>query len=137
MSSIDPSIVVHEILNYPNAKPVCQQFHPMHPRKVVTIKGEVEKIIKDGFIYPIPQIDWVSNIVPMTKKQGTIRVCVDYSDINRACPTDNYPTRFIEQIINECVGSDIFPFMDGFSSYIQINIAPTDQHKTAFICPWC
>ena len=87
-------------------------------------------------IYPIPLTDWVSNIVPVTKKQGTIQVCVDYHDINRTSPKDNYPTPFIDQIIDDCVGSEIFSFMDGFSGYNQIKITPVDQHKTIFICPW-
>jgi hypothetical protein len=80
--------------------------------------------------------DWVSNIVLIDKKQGTIRVCVDYRDINKACPKDNFPTPFIDQIVDDCIGSEIFFLMDGFSGYNQINIVPTDQHKTTFICPW-
>ena len=92
--------------------------------------------MKVGFIYPVPLTDWVSNVVPVTKKQGTIRVCVDYRDLNAACPKDNYPTPFIDQIIDNCAGSAIFSFMDGFSGYNQIEILPSDQLKTAFICPW-
>jgi hypothetical protein len=65
-----------------------------------------------------------------------IRVCIDYRDINQACPKDNFPTPFIDQIIDDCTGSEIFSLMDGFSGYNQINILPADQHKTAFICPW-
>jgi hypothetical protein len=80
--------------------------------------------------------DWVSNLVPVTKKQGTICVCVDYRDINKACPKDNYPTPFIDQIVDDCVGSEIFSLMNHFSGYNQINILPMDQHKTAFIFPW-
>jgi hypothetical protein len=70
------------------------------------------------------------------KKQGMIHVCVDYRDINKACPKDNYPTPFVDQIIDDCAGSEIFSLMDGFSGYNQINILPMDQHKTAFIFPW-
>ena len=95
MPNIDPSIVVHEIPMYPHVKPIRQWLQMMHPRKATAIMGEVEKLLKDGFIYPIPLINWVSNIVSVTKKQGTIRVCVDYRDLNRACPKDNYPTPFI------------------------------------------
>ena len=69
------------------------------------------------------------------KKQRTIQVCVDYRDVNNTCPKDNYPTTFIDQIIDDCVGCEIFSFMDGFSDYNQINICPKDQYKTAFICP--
>lgn len=79
---IDSSIVVHEMLTYLDANPVRQQLHLIHPREAATIKGEVEKLLKVGFINPIPLTDWVSNIVPVTKRQGTIRVCVDYHDIN-------------------------------------------------------
>lgn len=93
---IDPTIVLHEIPTFPGAKHVRQRLHPVHPRKASAIKAEVEKLLKDGFIYPIPLTDWVSNIVPIAKKKGTIHVCVDYRDINRACPKENYPTLFID-----------------------------------------
>ena len=63
-------------------------------------------------------------------------MCIDFRDLNKACPKDNYPTPFIDQIIDECAGNEIFSFMDGFSGYNQITIRPEDQHKTAFICPW-
>ena len=59
-----------------------QQIHPIHPKKSAAIKAEVEKLLRSGFIYPVPLTEWVSNIVPVMKKQGTIRVCVDYQDVN-------------------------------------------------------
>ena len=62
-------------------------------------------------------------------------VCIDYRDVNLAFPKDNYPTPFIDQIIDDCAGCEIFLFMDGFFSHNQINIYPDDQHKTTFICP--
>eukprot|EP00253_Pinus_taeda_P008778 PITA_08778 len=105
MRGIDPSIIVHGIPTYPGAKPVRQRLRPLHPRKAAAIKAEVEKLLKVGFLYPIPL-------------------------------TDNYPTPFIDQLIDECARSEIYSFMDGFSGYNQINITPTDQHKMAFICPW-
>ena len=65
---IDPSIVVHEIKTYPGAKPVHQKLQQVHPRKAAAIKEEVHKLLKDGFIYPVPLTEWVSNIVPVNKK---------------------------------------------------------------------
>ena len=79
-------------------------------------------------------MEWVSN--PIDKKQGTIHVCTEFQDLNKACPKDNYPTPFIDQIIDACAGSEVFSFMDGFSRYNQIQIKLEDQHKTAFISPW-
>ena len=54
MLRIDPHIVEHEIKTYPDAKPIRQRFHAMNPRKAPTIKEEIEKLLKVGFIYPIP-----------------------------------------------------------------------------------
>ena len=105
MLGINPSIVFHEIKTYPDAKRVRQCLRQMHPRKAATIKAEFEKLLQAGFIYPIPLMDWVSNIVHVNKKQGTIRICIDYRDINRAYPKDNYPTPYINQIIDDCASS--------------------------------
>jgi hypothetical protein len=135
-SGIDPSVVVHEIKNYPGVKLVRQKLCPIHPKKTMMIKAEVEKLLKSDVIYPVLLIEWVSNIVPVTKKQGIIHVCVNYRDLNKYCPKENYPTPFIDQIINNYVGSVIFSFMDGFLGYNQIDILLVDQHKTTFICPW-
>ena len=59
MLGIDPSIVVHEIKTYPTAKPVRQKLRQFHPRNAIAIKAEIEKLLKDGFIYPIPLMEWV------------------------------------------------------------------------------
>lgn len=92
--------------------------------------------MRAGYIYPVPLTNSVSNIVHVMKKQGTIRVYVDYRDVNQACPKDNYPAPFMDQIIDECAKCEILSFMDGFSSYNQINICPQDQSKKKNICPW-
>ena len=134
MPGIDPRIVEHEINTYPNAKPVRQRLHAVNPRKEPTIKEEIEKLLKASFIYPVPLMEWVSNPVPVDKKQGAIRICTDFRNLNRACPKDNFPTPFIDHILDECARSEVFYFMDSFSRYNQIK--PEDQHKIAFICPW-
>jgi hypothetical protein len=136
MPGIDPKIVEHEITTYHDAKLVRHKLHPVNSRKATAIKAEVEELLKVGFIYPIHLTQWVSNPIPVDKKQGTIRVCIDFCDLNKACPKDNYPTPFIIHIIDECAGCEAFLFMDGFLGYNQIQIKLEDQHKTAFICPW-
>ena len=108
----------------------------MNPRKAPAIKAEIEKLLKADFIYLVPLTEWVSNPILVDKKQGAICICTDFHDLNCACPKDNFPTPFIDQILDECAGSEVFSFMDGFSGYNQIQIKPEDQHKTAFICPW-
>ena len=67
-----------------------------------------EKMLKDGFIYLIAFTKWVSNPVPVNKKQGMIHVCTNFHDLNKSCRKDNYPTPFIDQIIDACVASEVF-----------------------------
>jgi hypothetical protein len=83
MSGIDLDIVVHEIKTYPNAKPIQQRIRPVHPQKAIVIKLKVEKLLKVGFVYPVALTNWVSNLVPVKNKQGTICVCVDYRILTR------------------------------------------------------
>ena len=68
MPGIDPCIVEHEIKTYPNAKPVWQRLRAVNPRKEPTIKVEIEKLLKAGFIYPVPLTEWVWNLIPVDKK---------------------------------------------------------------------
>jgi hypothetical protein len=136
MTGIDPRIVEHEIRTYLDAKLVRKHLRAVNPRKAPAIKAKVEKLLNDGFIYLIPLTEWVSNPVPVNKKKGTICVCMDFHNLNKACPKDNFPMPFVDYILNECAGSKIFSFMDGFSGYDQIQIKPEDQHKREFICPW-
>jgi hypothetical protein len=86
----------------------------VNPRKVATIKAKIEKLLKVGFIYPVALIEWVSNPVSINKKQGNIQMCMNFWDLNKYCPKYNFPTYFNDQILDECEGSKIFSFMDGF-----------------------
>jgi len=104
--------------------------------KTHAIKVEVEKLLNVGFIYLVPLTKWVSNPVTMNTKQGTIRVCMDFRDLNKAYPKDNFPTPFIDQILDECAGSEVSYFIYGFLGYKQIHIKPEDQHKKKFTFPW-
>ena len=117
MLGIDSSIVVHEIKAYPTAIPVRQKLRQVHPWKATAIKAEVENFLKVGFISPVLLMEWVSNIVYVNKKQGTIQAYIDFQDLNKAYPKDNFLNPHIDQIIDNCVGSVIFSFMDGFFGY--------------------
>jgi hypothetical protein len=78
LSGIDPCIVKHEIKTYKNVKLIRQKIRLVNLRKATIIKEEVEKILKVGFIYPIPLSKRLSNPVPKDKKKGTIWVFMDF-----------------------------------------------------------
>ena len=99
---IELCIVEHKIKTYLDAKPVRQHLRAVNPRKVHVIKAEIEQLLKASFIYHVPLMEWVSNPILMDKKQGAICICTDFCDLNRACPKDNFPTPFIDRILDVC-----------------------------------
>ena len=121
---IDPRIIEHEITTYPDAKMVRQKLRPINPRKATAIKAKVKKLLKVYFIYPVHLTQWMSKPVPVNKKQGTIHVCMDFHDLNKACPKDNFPTPFIDQIVDECIGCEVFSFLDGFRDITRFRSNP-------------
>jgi hypothetical protein len=99
------------------------------------VKKQIEKMLEAGFIKPCRYAEWISSIVPVQKKDGWWRVCVDFRNLNRATPKDEYPMPIVETLINAAVGNKILSFMDGNASYNQIFMALEDIHKTAFRVP--
>ena len=77
-----------------------------------------------------------SPLVVVPKKNGKWRVCIDYRELNKATLEDHFPLPFINQALDTLAGKKYFSFLDGFSGYNQILVAPEDQNKTTFTCPW-
>ena len=88
MAGLDPGLVVHSLNVDPRVKPVVQPAKVFHTDVEVQITQEVKKLLAAGFIKPIQHPKWLSNIVPMRKKNGQIRCCVDFCNLNKACPKD-------------------------------------------------
>ena len=88
-----------------------------------------------GFIKPIMHPRWLSNIVQVKKKNGQIRCCVDFRNLNKACPKDEFPLPNMDMLIDSTAGHAMFSFMDGFSGYNQIRMSSKDAVKIAFRIP--
>jgi hypothetical protein len=99
------------------------------------VKKEIEKMLEAGFIRPCRYAESIFSIVPIQKKDGRWRVCVDFMDPNRATLKDEYPMLIAEMLINAAASNKILSFMDGNAGYNQIFMAPEDIHKTAFRVP--
>src|SRR6266487_174365 len=99
------------------------------------IKGEIERLLKSKFIRTTRYVQWLANIVPVIKKNGTLRVYIDFRDLNNATPKDEYPMPVAEMLIDSAVGFEYLSMLDGYSGYNQIFIAEKDIHKIVFECP--
>ena len=96
------------------------------------IQSEFKKLIDAGFIREEQHPDWVANIVPVTKKNGKIRVCIDFRDLNKACPKDEFPLPITDVMIDNTCGFERMTFMDGFSGYNQFKMYLNDEKHTSF-----
>jgi hypothetical protein len=108
----------------------------MNPNLKEIVKEELRKILNVRFIYPISDSGWISMLVIIPKKNGKWRECVDYISLNKVTQKDHFPLPFIDQVLDNLSGKTFFSFLDGFSGYNQIKIAPQDQDKTTFTIPW-
>ena len=133
MLGIDPEIAQHHINTHDHMVPVKQKLRRMRTKWLLKIKEEVTKQLQVGFIKPINQAEWIANVVPIPKKDGKVRMCVYFKDLNKACPEDDSPpSPHINVLVDNTAGSSLMSFMDGFSRYNQIKMALIDMTKTTF-----
>jgi hypothetical protein len=96
----------------------------------------VERLLDAGFIRPCQYVEWIFNIVPMEKKNtGKIWVCIDFRNLNKATPKDEYHMPIADMLINNASGHRVISFLDGNADYIQIFMAKEGMSKMVFCCP--
>ena len=97
------------------------------------MKEEIDKLLKVKFIKEVQYLDWLSNVVIVRKASEKWKVCVDFTDLNRAYPKDSFPLPSIDRLVDALVGHKVLSLMDAFLGYNQIMMDLADQEKTAFI----
>ncbi|KAG7579052.1 Reverse transcriptase domain [Arabidopsis thaliana x Arabidopsis arenosa] len=133
MPGIDPSIICHELNVDPSFNPVKQKRRKLEVERAKAVNDEVDKLFKIGSIREVQYPEWVANTVVVKKKNGKDRVCIDFTDLNKACPKDSFPLPHIDRLVESTAGNELLTFMDAFSGYNQIMMNPEDQEKTSFI----
>ena len=135
MPGLDPKVAVHRLGVKKGVKPIKQAQRRFRLELIPQIEVEVNKLIKASLIREVKYPTWISNIVPVRKKNGQLRICVDFRDLNKACPKDDFPLPITEIMVDATMGHEILSFMDGSSGYNQIRMAPEDEELTAFQTP--
>ncbi|KAG7559073.1 Aspartic peptidase domain superfamily [Arabidopsis thaliana x Arabidopsis arenosa] len=133
MTGIAPEVTCHELNVDSTYKPVKQKRRKLGPERATAVNEEVKKLLDAGSIVEVRYPDWLSNPVVVKKKNGKWRVCVDFTDLNKACPKDSFPLPRIDQLVEATAGNELLSFMDAFSGYNQILMHKNDREKTAFI----
>ena len=154
MKGISPSVCMHKILLNDNAKNSIEHQRRLNPVMNEVVRKKVLKWLNAGFIHAISDSSWVSPVHVVPKKGGftviinekneliptrTVtgwRVCIDYRKLNTTTGKDHFPLPFIDPMLDRLAGPRNLCFLDGYSGYNKISIAPEDQEKTTFTCPF-
>ncbi|KAL6336056.1 hypothetical protein AAG906_003683 [Vitis piasezkii] len=115
--------------------PIDQRVSPtMGDTKIV--KEEIQKHLSVGFLSVVEYPEWLANVVLVPKKDNKVRVCVDFRDLNKANPNDDFPLPHIDMQVDSTAGHSMLSFMDGFFGYNHILMTLEDMEKTSFIIEW-
>ncbi|CAN6547010.1 unnamed protein product [Malus baccata var. baccata] len=154
IKGISPTICIHKILMEDGVKSAIDAQRRLNPIMKEVVHTEVMKLLDVGMIYPISDSRWISPTQAVPKRSGITvvqndnnelvptrlttgwRMCVDYRKINAGTRKDHFPLPFIDQMLERLAGRAFYCFLDGYSGYNQIPVAPEDQEKTTFTCPF-
>ena len=133
MPGIDPKVACHKLAIKKRARLVRQKRRCFNQERYEAINSEVEKLLRAGFIKEAEYPEWISNVVLVKKANGKWRMCVDFTDLNKACPNDSFPLPQIDQLIDSTARHSLLSFMNAFSGYNQIPMDEQNEESTTFI----
>ena len=123
MGGIDPAIITHKLNVSPSFKPVKQK-RSFAPERQKAINEEVGKLLQAGEIKEVVYPEWLANVVLVKIANDKWRLCIDFTNVNRACPKDSFPLPRIDLIVDATTSHELLGFMDAFSGYNQISMDP-------------
>jgi ribonuclease HI len=120
----------------PSVKPRKQKLRKMSDDKVIAVKSKVQRLLDATIIREVMYPKWLANTVPVKKKNGKWRMCIDFTDLNKDTPKDNYPLPRMDQVVDSAANATVMSLLDYFSGYHQCCMATEDEEKTSFITPF-
>ena len=132
---VDPNFICHHLNVNPSITLRRKLPRRLSKEHVEAVKNKVTKLKQAGAIKDVFYPQWLANTVVVKKKTGKWRMCVDFTNLNKACPKDPFPMPQIDQLVDATVGHPQMRFLDAFEGYHQIPLALDDQEKTAFVTP--
>nr|GEV47774.1 reverse transcriptase domain-containing protein [Tanacetum cinerariifolium] len=132
MIGVPRSIAEHRLNIREGYSHVRQKKRGQAPEHAKAIQVEVQKLVEAGIMREVYYHDWLSNPVMVKKHDGSWRMCVDFIDLNKACPQDCYPLPEIDWKVESLCGYPFKCFLDAYKGYHQIQMAEQDEEKTAF-----
>jgi hypothetical protein len=133
---VSHSIIEHSLGIDPSVHQKKQRLQKMSDEKMEAAKAEVHRLLEARFIEPIAYPTWLANVVMVRKKSGKWRMSIDFTNLNKACPKDNFPLSRIDKIVDSAAGCEVMSLLDCFSGYHQIYMKEEDKGSTSFTTPF-
>jgi hypothetical protein len=97
-------------------------------------RNEVKRLLSAGVIREVTYPEWLANAIMVKKANGKWRMCIDFTDLNKACPKDEFPLPRIDSLVDAAATSELMSLLDCYSRYHQIQMKEGEP-KTSFITP--
>ncbi|KAI5337293.1 hypothetical protein L3X38_016564 [Prunus dulcis] len=115
MPDISPDIISHRLSVNLAVRPVCQKRRAYDPERYEAMRAEADRLSSIGFIREVDYLTWLANVLIVRKPRKGYRMCVDYTNLNRACPKDSFLLPHIDQLVDATAGHALLSFMDAYS----------------------
>jgi hypothetical protein len=117
LTGVDQNFIEHKLNIDPSVKPRKQKLRKMFDDKVIAVKSEVQRLLHATVIREVMYSKWLANTVPVKKKNGKWRMCIDFTDLSKAMPKDNYPLPRMDQVVDSAAIVAVMSLLDCFSGY--------------------
>jgi ribonuclease HI len=135
LCGVNRDVIEHSLNVDPAIRPRKQKLQKMFDDKAEESRNEVKRLLSTGVIREVTYPEWLANTVMVKKANGKWRMCIDFTDLNKACPKDEFPLPRIDSLVDATTTSELMSLLDCYSGYHQIWMKKDDVPKTSFITP--
>jgi hypothetical protein len=135
LCGVNRDVIEHSLNVDPSFRPRKQRLRKMSGDKAEGVQNEVKRLLSVGVIREVKYPEWIANTVKVKKANGKWRMCIDFTDLNKACPKDEFPLPRIDSLVDAAASSELMSLLDCYSGYHQIWMKKEDEPKTSFITP--
>jgi hypothetical protein len=135
LCGVNRDVIEHSLNVDPAIRPSKQKLRKMSDDKARGVRNKVKRLLSARVIREVTYPEWLANTVMVKKANGKWRMCIDFMDLNKACPKDEFHLPRIDSLVDAIGTSELMSLLDCYSGYHQIWMKKEDEHKTSFITP--
>jgi hypothetical protein len=135
LCGVNRDVIEHSLNVDPSFRPRKQRLRKMSEDKAEGAQNEVKRLLSAGVIREVTYLEWLANTVMVKKANGKWRMCIDFTNLNKACPKDEFPLPRIDSLVDEVASSKLMSLLDCYLGYHQIWMKKEDEPKTSMITP--